>query len=365
MDHPMPSRHDPAATLPGATPDRFSYLALLVEVLRHRRLLLLVGLVTAAVLVAATLLRPRSWTVETQFTPQSRRQAAGLSGLAAQFGLTLPGLESNQSPQFFEALLRTHALVRRVVEGPYALPPGEGADSGSLMDFYRLRRGAPQERLAAAEAKLRANAKTAIDPKTGIVLLRVTSTSPEVSLQVSRRYLELLDRFNRESRQSQASAERIFTEQRLAQARVELREAEDRLLGFLERNRSYSRSSESAFQEDRLRRELVLQQQVFSTLAQSFEQSRIEEVRDTPVITLVEAPSAPLLPDRRWLLAKVMLGYVGGILLGIIAMIAWAIFRGTAELDPVKAGELDALRREALRDLTRPWRLFGVGTRAA
>jgi uncharacterized protein involved in exopolysaccharide biosynthesis len=365
MDHPMPSRHDLAAALPGSTLDRFSYLALLVEVLRHRRLLMLVGLVIAAVLVVATLVRPRSWTVEAQFTPQSRRQAAGLSGLAAQFGLTLPGLESNQSPQFFETLLRSHELVRGVVKGPYALPAGEGTDSGSLMDFYRLRRGTPNERLAAAEVKLRANMKTAIDPKTGIVALRVTATSPEVALQASQGFLQLLDRFNRESRQSQASAERKFTEQRLAQARVELREAEGRLQGFLERNRSYSRSSESAFQEDRLRREVVLQQQVYSTLAQSYEQARIEEVRDTPVLTLVEAPSAPLLPDRRWLLAKAVLGFVGGILLGIIGMIAWALFRGTAEMDPVKAGELDTLRRETLRDLMRPWRLLGVGTRAA
>jgi uncharacterized protein involved in exopolysaccharide biosynthesis len=34
-------------------------------------------------------------------------------------------------------------------------------------------------------------------------------------------------------------------------------------------------------------------------LAQAYEQARIEEVRDTPVITVIEAPMLPARPDPR------------------------------------------------------------------
>lgn len=60
-----------------------------------------------------------------------------------------------------------------------------------------------------------------------------------------------------------------------------------------------------------------MQQQVFTSLNQAYEQTRIDEVRDSPVITVVERPEVPVLPDRRRLMLKGILALMVGGMLGI------------------------------------------------
>lgn len=344
-------------------PPRVTYLMLVAQLLRFRRPILFLGLCTAIVLVGLALLRPRTYTVVSAFIPQSRRSPAALSGLAAQFGLTLPGTETSLSPQFFESLLRTRELLDAVVTGSYRLPTNSEQAQGSLLDFYRIKGGDSAVRLARAEARLQGQFTTTLYPKTGVVVLQVTTTSGEMAAQINRRFLDLLDKFNLESRQSQATAERRFTERRLGEVRAELREAEDRLQGFLQSNRGFRSSSELAFHEDRLRREVALRQQVYTTLSQAFEQARIEEVRDTPVITVVEQPKLPLLPDRRRLVAKAVLGGFLGVLLAASVSIVALAAKGAATMDMRTAGDLAALRTETLADLRRPWRFLQLRVR--
>ena len=113
--------------------------------------------------------------------------------------------------------------------------------------------------------------------------------------------LDLLDSFNLETRQPQAASERRFVEERLGQAKDELLDAEDRLLTFLNQNREFQNSSQLSFEHDRLLREVRLRQDVVTSLTESHEQARIEEVRNTPVITIVQAPELPALPtDEGW-----------------------------------------------------------------
>ena len=93
----------------------------------------------------------------------------------------------------------------------------------------------------------------------------------------------------------------------MGEVRRDLQEAENRLAGFLKVNRDYQNAPDLRFQYDRLNREVSIQQQLFVSLAQSFEQAKIDEVRDTPVISVVEAPEVPARPDSRFLAIKVCL----------------------------------------------------------
>jgi uncharacterized protein involved in exopolysaccharide biosynthesis len=124
---------------------------------------------------------------------------------------------------------------------------------------------------------------------------------------------------------------------------------------FLQRNRDYANSPELTFRQERLARDISLQQDVYSTLAQSFEKAKIEEVRDTPALTLIDQPERPAEPDRRGLAKKAVLALILGGILGVgIALVREGFGRahgpGSEELR-----EFRALGR-ATFDQLQPWR---------
>ena len=86
-------------------------------------------------------------------------------------------------------------------------------------------------------------------------------------------------------------------------------------------------------------------------MAQAFENAGIEEVRETPVITLVQAPRVPSSREPKRRVVTVLMGLImGGVLALILAGVRDYYLRLTAEgRGDVK--EFDRLWRETLRGL--------------
>jgi uncharacterized protein involved in exopolysaccharide biosynthesis len=147
------------------------------------------------------------------------------------------------------------------------------------------------------------------------------------------RLLDELDAFNVETRRSRAQAERKFTERRVVELRTELREAEDRLEEFLRRNRITQFSPELTFQRDRLAREISLRQQVYSTMVQAYEQAKIDEVRDTPVLTRITGPTLPSRPDGPGPFRAMAFGFLLGVVATLLARVAWPLMKTVRRAD--------------------------------
>jgi len=184
-----------------------------------------------------------------------------------------------------------------------------------------------------------------------------------VAQQIASHLLEELNRFNLQTRQSQAAAERLFTENRLSEIETQLRAAEDALQRFLERNRDYRNSPLLQFQHDRLERDVQMRQQVYTTLAQAFEEAKIEEVRDTPVLTVIEPPSIALEPDHRGLLIGAVLAIIGALFLSSLWIVGLEFLRLTQAPYEDELRRFAVLKREALADLRNPLRLLRGGHR--
>jgi uncharacterized protein involved in exopolysaccharide biosynthesis len=339
-----------------ASDGEVSLLALANVLLRYRGLVIGTAVALTLVVAVATLLVPRTFTTHATLTPQSRRSTTTLTGLASQFGLALPLADGGQSPAFYADLLTSHHILGAVVDTKFEFPTDTGAAHGTLIDIYESQGATPALKREAAIRRLGNDVQATTVQKTGVIDLAVTTRNPALSLQVSTRLIELLNQFNLESRQTQAGAERRFTEQRLGEVKGDLRAAEDQLQHFLQRNREYRNAPELNFQQERLQRQVQLQQQLYTTLSQSFEQAKIEEVRDTPVITVVEPPEAPVRPDPRGLVRNAFLTIILGTALGMALAIGRAYAVNARSLRTPEVTEFDRLRREALADLLRPWR---------
>jgi uncharacterized protein involved in exopolysaccharide biosynthesis len=337
-------------------PDQISLLSVATAVLRHRGLVVaVIGLCLLAG-AALALLPRRQYVVTSSLMPQTRKAPSSLSGLAAQFGLSVPSLEGRESPLFYVELLQSRAILGSLAEKVYTVQTDSGPASGTLMQLYRIKGKTPGLKRDAAIELLGKNIAATADPKTSVVKLKVTARYPDLALLLNQQLLDLLSRFNLESRQSQASAERRFTERRLQEVKREFRDAENRLQLFLQRNRDYQNSPELTFQFERLSRDVNMQDQVYTTLAEAFEQAKIEEVRDTPVLTIVEPPEFPVRPRPRGLLKIGLLSLLLGLALGVALAAARDFMGGSRMGRRQELLELAALREAAFDDLIHPWR---------
>ena len=304
--------------------DEISLWEVLAVLLRRRGIILRTVLVAAVLAAAVTFLRDRTWTTTAQFRPQGSGGVSELASLASQFGVSVGGGEDGESPEFYAELLRSREILTAVAGRQFPMDGGELP----LVDLLEIEADSEALRLARAVKWLEEDAlSVSTGRETGTVTVEVQTRWPQVSRAVADGLLAEIARFNLETRQSQAAAERAFIEERVALAERELRAAEEALQGFLQNNRVIGEFSQAKSEFDRLQREVLLRQQVYTTLVQSYEQARISEVRDTPVLTILQPPFLPPEPDGRGLVLSLALGVVLGGMAGVVLAFVVEVFK--------------------------------------
>ena len=354
------SQNDPAS--------RFSLLSLVNTILRDRWMIICAGMLTAVVVVVITLRQPRSYTASASFMPQAPSNRGSVGGIASQLGISFGEAGSTDSPEFYADLLTSRSILGDVVNDSYTLAGAVDSTRSTFMNAVGIAPDSPGLMELNAIKYLRKHMSASTTPKLGTVVVSVSTPSAALSHQVVQRMLDLVSNFNQTTRRSQAAAEREFIARRLSDIRDDLHVAEERLQSFLVRNRQYQSSPPLMFEHDRLTREVALQQQLFTTISDAYERASIEAVRDTPVITVIEQPEAPLLPDRRMLPIKAAVALLVGMLIGVAVTLARQVGTITSGSSPDEYAEFQRLRKEAFHDLLAPWRPLSrwrAGRRAA
>jgi len=294
---------------------------MLDAIARRWRVILGTGVLAALVAGAVILLLPRSYSSQSAFVTQSRRSSSTLSGLAAQFGLNMPVAEASQSPQFYADFVRSRPVLASAASRTYQVAAG----GITVAQMYGIEKSDSAQTEFAVVERLGRQVEAAASVRTGVVRLRTRLRSAEAAQQLNQTLLELLNRFNMETRQSQAGAERAFAEQRYSDASARLRTSEAELLRFYQRNRDIRHSPELQFEADRLQRVVAMDQDVATSLLQALEQARIEEVRDTPLITVIEPPSMAARPDSRGVVPAVAVAFLFGTVLGVLIVVVFEL----------------------------------------
>lgn len=340
---------------PGVEEEGFdiSLVTLLNLAFRNRTLLITLPLVVSVVAVLVSLLMP-SYKAEARFIPNGDESSASrLAGVAAQFGFTLPTSDEGESIDFYGQLLTSREILTAAIESVYRFETDTVThDSlvGNFIELHGISGSSPQEIMSKAVTKLSGQISVGKDAASNVVTLDVTDKWPALTEQLNRRLLDLISDFNLKKRQSSAAAERIFVEGRLKEARAEMEAEEARLMAFLQDNRTYADAPRLKFEADRLQSRVDLRRQVYTTLAQSYEQSRIEEVRNTPVLTLLDRPEGSAQEDGSTLLRAIFGLLVGGFLaLGII--LGREYLRYEREKHPGEYHELERLATGTVSDL--------------
>lgn len=337
-----------------ATPE-VGPLDLIASLMRQARTVVVLGLTGAAIGLGLSLLAGVDYVSDAQFVPETAGQGNRFSGIAAQLGFAIPGGGSDESPAFYQELLESRALLGEAVTTPLRL----GDRQATLVELWGGD-GNERQRVSRAVAQLSERVGVSTNLEANVITVRVRADRPELAAQVNRRLLDLVNEHNLTKRQHRARAEREFVEERLQEVGAQLAAAETALERFLTQNRTYESSAALRFEASRLQRQIDLNQQVYTSLSQASVQASLDEVRNTPVVTVIDPPEASV---RRvggtivYYARNILFGLVLGTLIGMlvalwrdyVARLAIARPDALARLREARASARAALRNPLSR----------------
>lgn len=312
--------HPDAGRAPGRaeSDDAATLLSIGTAVMSRWKLIVLLGFLGAAAAAAWSLVATPRYRSTLKFALDEQSAMPPLGGLAALAGQFRLGTGGPRSLEFYADVLTGRDLLEQLALDSFPSPVGSESRQ-PLMAILGFDDSDSARALADAHDFLHDRAvATSINTQTGTVTLDVSLPDPELAAQVSSRMFELLGAFNTETRRSAATERRRFTERELARARHELTSAEAELRDFLEANRGGLESPRLSVRRQQIQRRISVLNEVYGELSRETQTARIDEVRDTPVFTLVQAPDPPIYRDYP-LRARMTL--VGGLLGGTLAVI--------------------------------------------
>jgi len=284
-----------------ASEPEISVFEAVTPLVRNWRTLVRIPFVLGVVTAAVSLLIPSAYTAVTSFTTESTSPAGGggLASLAGQLGgvfhssaAGLVGAPTNAD--LFAEILTSRELLETTLNSKFREYESDHPDSlSTLLDLLDIAGDTPSERLGRGARYLEKHVSTDVSKKSGLVSLQVELRPAALSADVANRMVQLLNQFNLERRQLQSREQRRFAGERLQEAERELRDAEARQLSFLQSNRTYATSPILTFEVNRLERDVQVKQEAYLTLTREYEQARIAEVRDTPLLTIVDRAVPP------------------------------------------------------------------------
>jgi uncharacterized protein involved in exopolysaccharide biosynthesis len=276
------------------------------------------ALLGAVVGGATALILPSYYRAGAAFQAESNAPAGitgALGGVAAQLGAQL---STQTDAQFFGDLLTAEVVLRRVARDTF---PDRGRQA-FLADIYGYGKEPPAKRDFDTARKLRSAISVDVNIRTSVIRFTVEARTPELAAALAQAILSSLNAANVELRRERAAAERDFTSERAENAKAELRSAEEALAAFYERNRSIAGSPGLQLLEAQLKRQVEMAQQVYVQLRLQEEQAALQEVRNTPTISVVDPPLVPVKrswPNRR---LAVVAGLLIGLALSLLRIIA-------------------------------------------
>lgn len=346
--------------------NEISLFALATAVVARRWRILRWALAGGVLAAVWAFTRPQLYVANTSFITQGTDPSrSGLATIAGQFGIAIPTGNQSTSPDLYVKVLKSRVVLQTIARDTFVVPE-LGGSRRAAADLFDIPNQRPARREELVIRKLDELVDVAATKTTGLVEVIVTTRWPSVSLAIASMLVARVNEFNQHTRQSQAEAERQFVEGRVAVAAAELRASEDRLESFLRGNREFSGSAELTFARDRLQRDVALKQQVYTTLASSLDDARIREVRDTPVITVIEPPAVSAFPQPQRRVIRVLLGVLFGGFVGVVwTLISDGLTRRREEGNRDLATLMDTLS-EAKGEITgevRRLRQLGGGSR--
>ena len=237
------------------------------------------------------------------------------------------GINSTNADQNFNIpdVVRSRLIAEKAVKEKWEISEGKIID---LVSFWKMNANTSNvflkkkadSTLAIEESikKFSTHVNISEDRLSGLIKITTSFQDPILSANVANFIGEQVELYIQKENSAQSTKEKLFISERLAIVKKELEKAEFDLKEFKERNRGYEDSPELFMFFSQLFREVEAKQQVYLTLQQQLELARIEEVKRSPILHILDyaVPSVErAFPKRKiFLIFSAMIGLVFALL---------------------------------------------------
>lgn len=279
----------------------FLFASIVQQVWKRRKLIVMFVVMTTFFAAGIILFVPNKYVAEVTILPElEKNKLMGFSGISDLAGLT--GLNVGDAPvaKLYPMIIKSARILDEVIYKKYKT--SSLSDSVSLVQFWNINNGTEDEKFENALKHLQAAMEIEFDSRLGTMRMKVEMEEPKLAADVANSITAELDLYTRIKRRTSVTAQREFIEQRLAEVTQTLRVAEDSIKNFREKNRRIIDSPQLIIEQGRLERALQINSTVFIELKKQIEIAKIEEIKNIPVINILDAARVPVQkssPNRR------------------------------------------------------------------
>ena len=284
----------------------------------------------------------------------SDNKTSQAAGLVAQFGINIPTF-NKEVKWVYSEIVKSRTLAKSMLKRKFNTI--KYGPEKSLLQILSYGDGVPEFSIDTLEIMVTDDFLDMVDVSedklTGIYTIEISASEPKLASDLNRALIEELDIHQKDYNRSKTSDTRQFIEDRIIDVGKELETTEEALRDFSIRNRRIENSPALQLEQQRLSREVAVLTGVFTTLKQQLETTKIEEVKESDYVIVIDAPEIPINRSKPKKKEAVILAGLLGIGLGtLIGFIKEYIEKSNPE-EKVKMNEVKSLFWKNLVDLFR------------
>ncbi|TSA14250.1 hypothetical protein D4R75_16185 [bacterium] len=287
---------------------------------KRRQIILCVGLMTVLTTVIVLLI-PSQYTAETSILPDlEKNKLLGLAGASDLAAVT--GLNIGEAPvsKLYPVMVKSARILSEVLYTKYKT--SEFPDSVDLIRFWGIKKRNEAEKFEKALDLLRDRMEVSFDNRLGTLSLKVSMEEPGLAADVANRATSELDIYTRTKKRTSVTAQREFIEMRLKDVASALASVEDSLRSFREKNRRVADSPQLVLMQGRLERAVQINSTIFIELKKQVEIAKIEEIKNVPIINVLDPARVPVASSSPQKLADIVFAFLLSLGTSVVAVAA-------------------------------------------
>lgn len=220
---------------------------------------------------------------------------AGLDGIASTLGFNLSGGEANTFN--FPDIVNSRRLKKDIISKewssdiysyPVNLIKYWGIDEPGFLSMLLLSDPSPNEHLENLAIDHLSTLMTVYEHESGMITISVLMEDPKLAADIANYISDWIQKYVSEEMSFKATKNRKFIEQQLQNAKADLYASEEKLSDFMKTHPLSEEGPEEFTERARLMRNIEVNTQVYITLKQQFELNKIEELKERPVLNILD-----------------------------------------------------------------------------